>query len=167
MFRVSLDRLDPVVSQRDTVMQSSGSARELDLDLPWECRYFEGCQESVLLSRLPAATVSPFHHAQQDSDKADRSVAALSCAASCGTRDLPQTSRKAEGKSLAKQRDASNYLLYVVNRLGLKRLRKVRLSELRHAAISWQKRSPVSAMAELEPRKTFLRYARGWLRLHG
>jgi len=74
---------------------------------------------------------------------------------------------EADGKSRIKQRDASTYLLQVVKRLRLKRLRKVRLAELRRAAISWQQRNSPSATGGPQSRRAFLRHARGWLRFHG
>jgi integrase/recombinase XerD len=73
----------------------------------------------------------------------------------------------ADGKSRLKQRDASSYLVQFVRRLRLKRLRKFTLSELRRAAVSWQRRSSTSATGGVQSRKAFLRHARGWLRFHG
>ncbi len=72
-----------------------------------------------------------------------------------------------QGKSRHKQRDASTYLVQVVKRLHLRRLRMTRLEELRRAAVRWQQRGAQSATRGPQSRKAFLRHARGWLRFHG
>jgi integrase/recombinase XerD len=72
-----------------------------------------------------------------------------------------------QGKSRHKQRDASSYLVRVVERLGLSRLRTIRLEELRAAAEAWYRRSDQIVATGDRGRATFLRYARGWLRFHG
>jgi len=72
-----------------------------------------------------------------------------------------------QGKSRVKQRDAASYLVRVVERLGLSRLRTIRLEELRAAAESWYRRSDQIVATGGRGRAAFLRYARGWLRFLG
>ena len=72
-----------------------------------------------------------------------------------------------QGKNRHKQRDASTYLVQVVKRLHLRRLRMMRFEELRRAAVRWQQRDSQSATRGPQARKAFLRHAKGWLRFHG
>ncbi len=71
------------------------------------------------------------------------------------------------GRSRRKQRDASNYLIQVVQRLKLTRMRKIRLEDLRLAANQWRRRSAQSRATGHRGSAGFLRYAKGWLRYHG
>src|ERR1700722_17601270 len=71
------------------------------------------------------------------------------------------------GQSRQKRRDAASYLVQVVRRLDLARMRKIRLEELRVAADLWQQRSEESRSGGRYGRTGFLRYAKGWLRFHG
>ena len=71
------------------------------------------------------------------------------------------------GQSRQKRRDAASYLVQVVRRLELSRMRKIRLEELRMAADLWRQRSEESRSAGRYGRAGFLRYAKGWLRFHG
>jgi integrase/recombinase XerD len=72
-----------------------------------------------------------------------------------------------QGKSRVKQRDAASYLVRVVERLRLSRLRTIRLQEVRAAAESWSRRSdPIVATGD-RGRAAFLMHARGWLRFLG
>jgi integrase/recombinase XerD len=72
-----------------------------------------------------------------------------------------------QGKDRLKQRDASSYLVQIVTRLRLRRLRMMRIEELRRAAARWQRRDSQSATGGLQSRTAFLRHARAWLRFHG
>jgi integrase/recombinase XerD len=71
-----------------------------------------------------------------------------------------------QGVSRHKQRDASTYLVQVVTRLHLKRLKMMTLQESQRAAMHWQQRRSQSATGGPQSRNTFLRYAKGWLRFH-
>lgn len=71
------------------------------------------------------------------------------------------------GRSRHKQRDASSYLIQVVQRLKLTRMRKIRLEDLRLAADKWRRRCAQSRAAGQRGSASFLRYAKGWLRYHG
>jgi integrase/recombinase XerD len=72
-----------------------------------------------------------------------------------------------EGKSRHKQRDASGYLVQFVTRLHLRRLRMMRLEELRQAAVRWQRGNSQTGTRGHHSRKAFLRHAKGWLKFHG
>src|SRR5579862_1533925 len=71
------------------------------------------------------------------------------------------------GRNRLKQRDASTYLVRVVERLRLTRMRRVRLEEVRLAADSWRRRCRHTRVGGPKGGATFLRYAKAWLRFHG
>jgi len=70
------------------------------------------------------------------------------------------------GRNRHKQRDASTYLIRLVQRLKLTRMRKIRLEELRVAADLWRRRSGQSIAGGERGGANFLRYAKGWLKFH-
>src|ERR1700683_770619 len=72
-----------------------------------------------------------------------------------------------QGKSKNKQPDAASYLVRIVQRLELRRLRKIRAEEVRVAAESWYRRSDQTAATGDRGRHAFFTYARGWLRFLG
>ena len=58
-------------------------------------------------------------------------------------------------------------MIRVIEQLKLKNLRPFTVTELRHAARAWSRRSGTFLPKTNYGRAAFLRYARGWLRFHG
>ena len=69
------------------------------------------------------------------------------------------------GRSRAKLRDASTYIVQFVERTNFRRMRRVHLSEIRNFAESWRSRNR-RVSAGVQARRHFLRYAKAWLKFH-
>jgi integrase/recombinase XerD len=82
-------------------------------------------------------------------------------------RELYLCHLESQGRSRQKLRDAASYLLQIVQRLKLTRMRAISLEELRVAADHWRRRSEQPRAGGQLGRSIFLRHAKGWFRFHG
>jgi integrase/recombinase XerD len=70
------------------------------------------------------------------------------------------------GKSRIKLRNASTYIVQFVERTNFRRMRRMKLSEIRRSAEEWGKRTSKHLRGGPPASKHFLRHARAWLKFH-